>query len=108
MIEVSPKKSDRELNHVVFIDDAAPQEIGTAAQFGPTVMSMDYHAAREHVLSRFEVDYLSHVVQSSGGNISDAARAAGVDRTTLYRLMEKHGMGRHTLSSGGHGPAMPG
>jgi transcriptional regulator of acetoin/glycerol metabolism len=49
------------------------------------------------VLARFEVDYLTHVIQSSAGNISDAARMAGVDRTTLYRLMEKHGVGRDSL-----------
>ena len=62
-------------------------------------MELDYHSAREQILSRFEVDYLSHVVQTSGGNISDAARLAGVDRTTLYRLMEKHGLGRDTVST---------
>jgi DNA-binding NtrC family response regulator len=64
-----------------------------------TVMELDYHSARERVLSRFEVDYLNHVVRASDGNISDAARMAGVDRTTLYRLMEKHGVGRDALSA---------
>ena len=60
-------------------------------------MGLDYHGAREQVLARFEIDYLSHVIQSSGGNISNAARQAGVDRTTLYRLMEKHGMARNSM-----------
>ena len=55
---------------------------------------MDYHAAREDVLSRFEVAYLGRLIDAAGGNISDAARTAGVDRTTLYRLMEKHGVER--------------
>jgi DNA-binding NtrC family response regulator len=82
---------------VVFIDDDASESGAKGAVFGPALMGLEYHAARDQVLSRFEVDYLTHVVQSSSGNISDAARIAGVDRTTLYRLMEKHGMGRDNL-----------
>ena len=34
----------------------------------------------------------------AGGNMSRAARVAGVDRTTLYRLMERHGLDRKVLS----------
>ena len=31
-------------------------------------------------------------MQRAGGNMSKAARIAGIDRTTLYRLMERHGL----------------
>lgn len=57
----------------------------------------DYHSARDQVLADFERGYLEYVVTESKGNISDAARMAGVDRTTLYRLMEKHGTNRDSL-----------
>jgi DNA-binding NtrC family response regulator len=79
---------------IMFIDGDVDGGSGPTMTFDRATMSLDYHAARDQVLARFEVDYLSHVVQSSGGNISDAARMAGVDRTTLYRLMEKHGLDR--------------
>ncbi len=32
--------------------------------------------------------------ETRGGNLSKAARVAGVDRTTLYRVMERHGLQR--------------
>ncbi len=60
-------------------------------------MQGEYHEARENVLAEFERSYLARVVKEARGNISDAARIAGVDRTTLYRLMQKHGMDRDIL-----------
>lgn len=60
-------------------------------------LTKGYHEARELVLAEFERAYLEHAVKQAGGNISNAARHAGVDRTTLYRLMEKHGTHRNTL-----------
>jgi DNA-binding NtrC family response regulator len=93
---------------IQFIDDAAPGAPETVAGYAASVREMDYHTAREHVLSRFEVDYLTHVVGTSNGNISDAARAAGVDRTTLYRLMDKHGIARNDLDGSESDPVAAG
>jgi DNA-binding NtrC family response regulator len=69
----------------------------------PGHVSMDsmgdesYHGVREKVLVQFEMGYLTWLVERAGGNMSKAARIAGVDRTTLYRLMEKHGLQRDTI-----------
>ena len=60
-------------------------------------LNKGYHEARELILADFERAYLEHAVKQAGGNISNAARHAGVDRTTLYRLMEKHGTRRTNL-----------
>jgi DNA-binding NtrC family response regulator len=49
---------------------------------------------KERVVSDFERDYLTRLVARAGGNMSKAARQANIDRTTLYRLMEKHGLQR--------------
>jgi DNA-binding NtrC family response regulator len=56
-----------------------------------------YHDARERVLREFELLYLKNLISAAQGNMSKAARQAGVDRTTLYRLMEKHGLQRETI-----------
>ena len=58
-----------------------------------------YYAARDRLVSIFELRYLTQLVTQAGGNMSKAARAAGVDRTTLYRLMERHGLHRKLLTS---------
>ena len=77
---------------------AAAPEAATALEVeGPPGES--YHAARERLLSAFERRYLTRLVQQACGNMSKAARIAGVDRTTLYRLMERHGLERNLLAS---------
>jgi DNA-binding NtrC family response regulator len=58
-----------------------------------------YHGVREKVLTEFELGYLTWLVDRARGNMSKAARIAGVDRTTLYRLIEKHGLHRDTILS---------
>jgi DNA-binding NtrC family response regulator len=97
LVVLATAGSEIRADEIAFIDEAAGTEARGFGLGSREVMGMDYHAAREHVLSSFEVDYLTHIVSNCNGNISDAARAAGVDRTTLYRLMDKHGLARDNL-----------
>ena len=53
-----------------------------------------FHEAKDSLIARFEREYLAQIVARTGGNMSEAARQAGIDRTTLYRLMEKHELSR--------------
>jgi DNA-binding NtrC family response regulator len=48
--------------------------------------------AREAWLQAFAQEYLTDLLQRHGGNISQAAKTAGVDRKTLHRLLAKHGL----------------
>lgn len=60
-----------------------------------SLINRRYHEARDQLTDRFERQYLLWVVEAAEGNMSEAARLAGVDRTTLYRLMEKHDLAVH-------------
>jgi DNA-binding NtrC family response regulator len=60
-----------------------------------------YYTARDRLVAEFELHYLTKLLAQEGGNMSRAARVAGVDRTTLYRLMERHGLDRTIRTQNG-------
>lgn len=74
---------------------ASPSSVADwSRNFG--ALGMDYHTARERIMAEFELLYIQEIMLRSGANMSKAARTAGVDRTTLYRLLQKHGLHRDT------------
>lgn len=61
-------------------------------------LTREYHDLKDELLARFERQYLRSVIGRAGGNMSEAARKAGIDRTTLYRLLEKHDISKDSLT----------
>jgi DNA-binding NtrC family response regulator len=59
-----------------------------------------FHDAKADVVSKFERDYVSDLMRRAGGNISQAARVAGIERKYLYRLLERTGL-RESKDKGG-------
>jgi len=55
-------------------------------------LSRPLRESRETWLRPLERKYLTALVEHHRGNLTAAARAAGVDRITLYRLLWKHGL----------------
>jgi DNA-binding NtrC family response regulator len=49
-----------------------------------------FHEAKSELISRFEKSYLSDLLLRAKGNLSQAARIAGVERKHLYKLLDKH------------------
>src|SRR5690348_9214394 len=84
---------------IPFIDAGAtnPEKLADEETEGD---DSSYYAARDRLLARFDRRYLTRVVMRAGGNLSKAARLARVDRTTFYRLMERHGLQRDLLAGG--------
>ena len=77
---------------ITLYDDCSP----AAAENGMPAGMLDgaFHSAKDRLVTYFEKEYLSRLVSRAGGNMSKAARLASIDRTTLYRLMEKHSVHR--------------
>lgn len=51
-----------------------------------------YKEARALVLAEFEREYLKHWLKKTGGNVAKAAREAGMDRSHLTTLLQRHGL----------------
>jgi DNA-binding NtrC family response regulator len=75
-------------NDIPVYDDSSEWPAESVAPAG--VMDEAYHPAKDRVVVQFEKEYLTRLISRAGGNMSKAARLASIDRTTLYRLMDKH------------------
>ena len=75
----------------------------SSASSAPSIMTSEvtteepYYSARDRLVASFELQYLTQLVTEARGNMSRAARAARLDRTTLYRLIERHGLHRKAI-----------
>ncbi|AKT44113.1 sigma 54-interacting transcriptional regulator [Chondromyces crocatus] len=56
------------------------------------LLRLPYHEAKDVWVERFERAYVEAILAQSGGNVSKAARDAGVDRRHLQRLMGRFGL----------------
>jgi DNA-binding NtrC family response regulator len=73
--------------------EAEPPPRATAAPTGgaPAIdLSRPFIEAREELLAHFEKSYLEAMLARHNGNISRAARAAGLDRMHFKRLLARH------------------
>jgi DNA-binding NtrC family response regulator len=71
-----------------------PEHIRGRGRPAPAVPGKDLPLAeaREAWVQAFAQEYLTDLLRRHGGNISQAAKTAGVDRKTLHRLLAKHGI----------------
>lgn len=55
----------------------------------------NYRLAKQRAIADFERQFLSRVICSTAGNVSQAARLIETERRHLGRLLKKHGIARH-------------
>ena len=56
------------------------------------LLDQPYQQARAKVLQDFEAEYLKRLLDSTGGNVSHAAKKARMDRSYLIKLLQKHAL----------------
>jgi DNA-binding NtrC family response regulator len=69
-------------------------DLDTSGDGRDAVEFRTYQEARDQVLAEFERRYAEQLLAYHRGNVSAAARASGIDRTYLHRLMRRHGLTR--------------
>ncbi|MCB0308948.1 MAG: AAA family ATPase, partial [Bdellovibrionales bacterium] len=53
---------------------------------------LPFKEAKEKWIESFEKDYLVDCLRKNNGNISKAAKQAGIDRKSVQRLLKKYGL----------------
>jgi DNA-binding NtrC family response regulator len=73
-----------------------PEELSATAPVagrpGLAAFSADqpFHEAKSSAITEFEKEYLRDLLRRHDGNISQAARSAGIDRKTIHRMLAKY------------------
>ena len=65
------------------------EEESPTTEIADGLSALQWKDARERYLSSFETSYAQAVLTRCGGNVSAAAREAGVDRKTFYALLKR-------------------
>ncbi|TMQ20956.1 MAG: FHA domain-containing protein [Deltaproteobacteria bacterium] len=74
---------------------ATPSHTATSADAAMTVpvdVGIPFKLAKQNVISEFEKRYISRLLAQHDGNISAAARAAGIDRMSIHKMLHRLGL----------------
>ena len=73
-------------------DQASDDDDPTQANVALPGTDMSLKEARDQLIEAFERRYLEDLLDQCDGNVSKAARIAGVDRKTISRMLKRHGI----------------
>jgi DNA-binding NtrC family response regulator len=80
------------LERCLTLAERAPLGPDAGDTLGTVDTTKPLKGARDAVVAAFERRYLADILARHDGNITSAARAAGVDRITFYRMLWRHGL----------------
>ncbi len=65
------------------------------------LVDLPYRKAKEIAMSEFDRRYLTELLTETSGNVSQASRIAGMDRSNFRRVMKKHNLDPFDFSDNG-------
>jgi len=75
------------------LTDLGLQPVECVAALAPDeTAAMPYREAKASVLAQFSRRYLNAALEKSGGNVTRAARASGMERQSFQQVMKKYGI----------------
>jgi two-component system, NtrC family, response regulator HydG len=81
-------------DHILQGPPRAPAPVGSSLAVAgpPSGADLTLKAAKDQWLQVLEATYLRDLLKRNDGNVSSAAKAAGIDRKTFHRLINKYGL----------------
>ena len=67
-----------------------PMSIPPPALRNSVDLTLNFTEAKKKAVKRFELEYVTGLLKNADGNISEAARMAGLDRSNFRRVMNKY------------------
>ncbi|ACY13950.1 sigma 54-interacting transcriptional regulator [Haliangium ochraceum] len=83
------------LEHYLIFEGALPTRFDPAERPAlPVDLRIPFSEAKQQMQQEFEYQYIRELLHAHGGKVAQAAEAAGLNRTSLYRLMQRHKLER--------------
>jgi DNA-binding NtrC family response regulator len=77
-------------SEIITVDDLPLPHGDKIGKINEKILQMNYKEARNAVLEKFEIEYLSYHLRKNSGNISKTASECGIDRRSIHRLLNKY------------------
>ncbi|WP_394838403.1 sigma 54-interacting transcriptional regulator [Pendulispora rubella] len=64
------------------------------------LFDVPFHEAKQTLVDRFERAYLTHALKTTGGVVTKAVERTGIARPTMYRMLNRLGLGKSSEEEG--------
>jgi len=75
---------------LINIEDLSIFDKNVGCRIDDEMIELQYKDAKDQVIEKFEIQYLTHYLKKNNGNISKSALECGLDRRSIHRLINKY------------------